>query len=349
MATPAHNAAAEGSLARWPHPTNAKVASRIERILLGVHAGAARSELHRLDPEPMVLYVGRLPVWLWTPPKRPMGRKAQAPGGGSYLFPVRVIWDDLGHQEAPNLICSPEAPPAELAWSATGLGRQMSGKTPVVVTAAPPPRHTPSQRELPTTISVHKVRTSVAARWLDAAAADGADAQWELLDIVGTWTMNALHKAHTSLAKELHGESGGDLVDVVDLEGIRDQMVLGNAKDVMASTVGRIVSQCLRPTAVTSADLERHIWMSVCREATASLRRHIGDNNLGTKVRRIADAHGTRDPDEVVAVYGEVYPADRLGRQRAIAALYVAHDPPTPALPMDPHTLPYVAHRQHQR
>ena len=348
MAPPSRPAAAEAPLAKWPHPTNAQLASRIERILLGVHASAARSELYRIDPEPAVLYVGRLPTWLWAPPTRPMGRKAQAPGGATYLFPVRVIWEH-GQAEAPNLICSPNAPPPEMSWSARGMGKQTTGTALVVVTTAPPPRHASSTSGLPATLSVHRVRASVAVKWLDAAAADGTAAQWELLDIVGTWTMRALHKAQASVAVELHRHPDRAVADVLRLESIRDQMLLGNAKDVMASTVGRIVSQCLRPGAFTRVDPERRILTAVRREATASLRRHIGDNNLGPKVRQIAAALGTQDPDKIVAAYREVYPADRLGRQRAIAALLVQREPPAPEVPMDPHALMYVAHRQHQR
>ena len=92
----------------------------LEKIIIGRHAGVLLEDPEKL-PETAAL--AQLPIWWWTRPSAPVGRKDRSSDGGQLLLPVRINW-----VPAPVVVLR-AGTELRARWSAVGLGRSGTGDT----------------------------------------------------------------------------------------------------------------------------------------------------------------------------------------------------------------------------
>ncbi len=92
----------------------------LEKIIIGRHAGVLLEDPEKL-PETAAL--AQLPIWWWTRPSAPVGRKDRSADGGQLLLPVRINW-----VPAPVVVLR-AGTELRARWSAAGLGRSGTGET----------------------------------------------------------------------------------------------------------------------------------------------------------------------------------------------------------------------------
>jgi len=72
---------------------------------------------------PETAALAQLPIWWWTRPSAPVGRKDRSSDGGQLLLRVRINW-----APAPVVVLPPGAE-VTARWSAVGLGLSGTGET----------------------------------------------------------------------------------------------------------------------------------------------------------------------------------------------------------------------------
>lgn len=300
------------------HVTLSGLCSKLHAIIVGNRADTLLADPASL-PEETGLWIS--PSWVWLHSRVNVGRKERAPDGTRLRLPVRVDWSDGPIQ----LISADEQTFAN--WTAAGLGHTAADTLPVTAS-----RHlfdTQSETSptgMPTSVVVPVLDRDELVRELARLSDAGRSARWEALAYLEPYISRALLLAQSSVAHEMSQTWGvyRAVLDETKLEGIRDQMLLGN--DGHPGKVSQMLDRCLKPETFKKVEPLKYIKESLRRDANTEIRRAIGDPHIGAKIRRVQRELGTRDVDLIVEEYRRRYPKDRLSRDRAVAALSVAPD-----------------------
>jgi len=258
-----------------------------------------------------------LPCWRWAEPAADVGRKARAADGGTLLLPVRVDW-----QPGPLLLV-PRGQPVRASWRAVGLGLDGDGAAVLACTAHPGSRLDPGTG-LPEQRTGRAVSRMAIAEELARVAAAGRAARWELMAMLEPYVRAAVIRAHSRVAIEVAGPGTGSsrpsVMDDTDLDAVVDMLLLGEGSGG-PGPVARLLDRCLRPDTFRRVDPLRYIAVTLRRDAEQEIRRRIGDPRIGPKVRALHRQYPGLTLPDLVAVYREQHPRDRLSLGRAAAAL----------------------------
>jgi len=303
----------------------------LEKIIIGRHAGVLLEDPEKL-PETAAL--AQLPIWWWTRPSAPVGRKDRSSDGGQLLLPVRINW-----VPAPVVVLR-AGTELRARWSAVGLGRSGTGDTVLSID----PAHTggpgyPSGTQM---IGERAQFPLMSRRQLVVglrrAVADGRKARWEALMALQPWVDRAVRNAHTAVAWEIGGRERPDraapaVLDPVGLDAVAIRLMLGEDGHDGEGLVGNLLDRCLLPATFSKVEPSRYIFTTLKRDAEQEIRREIGDPRIGPKVRammRTILAEGASIAEmeaSLVGRYNTRYPYDMLSRRRAPRALNAAADP----------------------
>lgn len=307
------------------HPWVDRIAGMLARILHGRAAEAALEQV-RSCPAP-ALFV--LPKWAWVVSRIDVGRKDRIPGSEErLLLPVRLMWRPAG-------VVVVTTGPTEAPFTATGMGHTNTG-TVLLDPSAPPGTGRladgsldPSEVWGPVVTGKQAVRAE-----LTRLVEDGRVAYWEVLSLLEEKVERALNRATSTATRDmgLRAEHARAL-DEISLETLRSTMVYGDGEQEGPSPVQRLVEKCTSPTAFVRVDPERYLLTAVRRDARQEVRKALGDPRIGSKIRAVATELGPVGIDEIIAVYRQRYPGDRLSVNRALAALSLRPHPNASTVP----------------
>lgn len=304
--------------------------SLLEKTILGQHAA---SILAAPDLIPDSAALAQLPVWWWTRPSSPVGRKGRSADGGMLLLPVRINWSP-----SPVLILAPGSEHRG-RWSAVGLGRSGTGTTVLHAGGPHPSGGYPSGAQMVGSDAHFPVlpgRHLVAA--LRRLVDEGRHARWEALMVLEPWVDLAVRNAHAAVAWEIGGRgevarSAPAVLDPVGLDAVSTRLMLGEDGRDGEGLVGNLLDRCLLPSTFVKVEPSRYISTTLKRDAEQEIRREIGDPRIGPKVRAMVrtileeGATVAEVAEQLVDRYNARYPYDKLSDRRARAALNTASDP----------------------
>lgn len=304
------------------HPTLDRYCTWFEAIIHGREA----EELLK-DPEaiPEGSGVALLPAWQWAVPLIDVGRKGVGYDGRDLLLPVRNEWAGGSVQ-----IISGES--RQATCRSVGLGHRSAGQTQIVQRAGRQPvahvAQMPSMAEPVFVGSGSRFRIISA---LKAVAEAANKARWELLTFIEPEVRTLVARAHSAVSHEMALHSGNvvPMLDEQGLESVVNTMLFGyqNKKDEWKpGSVFRLIDLCLAPECFQRVEPLRYISMHLRRDAESAIRRKIGDPHIGPKVREMARRNPAADLDEIVDLYRQVYPRDKLSTGRAQEALSAGPD-----------------------
>ncbi len=290
------------------HPWVDRWCTLAEQVLRGREAETLLEDFESI-PESGFLVM--LPAWVWKVPAIDTGRKAINPEGGSYALPVRV-------STAPLSVLTQL--PADLEWSAMGMGHNLSG-----VVHARPGEVRRVDLEKAVLESPRQSRTMLRHE-IQAQVEAGKAAWWELLFMAEEPVRSRLETAHRALSIDIKGEEGAALLDAIDIETLTNQMMLGEGDS--PSAVARILDRAMRPGALNRVDPQRFILTATRSAAWTAVRGRVGDPHAGSKIRKISRELETENLEDIAAEYSRRYPRqDGVGAVRVGAALGVTRVP----------------------
>lgn len=158
----------------------------------------------------------------------------------------------------------------------------------------------------------------------------GAESEWNLISELEQFVAYALEDRNRFVARELEDRVGSEpegwapslnhgAVDAVALETLAGELLYGTADDG-SSVIQRMVRRAAL-TNINNQPLGSWFGRNILPRAEEAIRRSIGDPHIGRKVRRIWREVGATNLDELLDAYRRTYPQDRIGRERAIAAI----------------------------
>lgn len=301
------------------HGTLVGLCAKLHAIIVGRAAAELLDDTDSL-PEHGAVFVA--PSWSWLFSRINVGRKDRAADGSRLRLPVRVEWSTspvsvlgVGRRKRHN-------------WVSTGLGHTGSGSVLVGVSETVCDDRVeldPETGMVVDAILALRSKPEVIAE-LRRLVEAGQKARWETLLWLEPHVERALILAHSNVANELSNQWGyrRTLLDETKLKSIADQMLLGDESH--PGKVSQLLERCLRPDVFKRVDPIKYIKEALRVDANTEIRRALGDPHIGTKIRKVAIELGTAELDEVIKVYRQRYPNDRLSRDRAEAAMSVAPD-----------------------
>ena len=306
------------------HPTLEVLCSRLEAIMTG-RAAAALLEHPAAIPARAGLVI--LPSWSWLRPLIDVGRKDKEYGTGEgLLMPVRTEWTP-----GPVIVVGEES--QAVSYRTIGMGHKAAGQTRLIRRAGEEelvsPAEVPSLSN-PVFVGAAPRRTVIAS--LEALAAAGHRARWEIINELEPRVMQTIRKAHSAVSHEVGISSGlvQPMLDEIGLEEVLAAMMYGErevpGEKERPGSIFRLIELCLSPKSFVIVDLLKWIGKHGRRDAETQIRRKLGDPHIGPKIREIARRYQGSDISVVVAEYRKVYPKDRLSLSRAQAALSVSPD-----------------------
>lgn len=304
------------------HPTLDRVCTWFEAILHGREA----EELLK-DPEaiPEGSGIALLPVWQWAAPLIDVGRKGVGYDGRELLMPVRNEWAGGSVQ-----IVSGES--RQVTCRSLGLGHRSAGQTMIVQRPGTlPVTHVPGMPSMSNPVFVGSGSRFRVISALKAIAEAAKTARWELLTFIEPEVRSLVARAHSAVSHEM-GLHSGSILPVLDeqgLESVVNTMLFGyqDKKDEWKpGSVFRLIDLCLAPECFQRVDPLRYMTAHLRRDAESVIRRKIGDPHIGPKVREVARRNPTADINEIVELYRQVYPRDKLSTGRAQEALSAGPD-----------------------
>lgn len=281
--------------------------------------------------------VAVLPAWAFMAPHVHVG-----PHGERGLLPARLEWTD-SRCPAPEgtgaVITLARGERRELAWRATGLGYASPPQGLTRIAAGAHDRQegwdVGAGILLPARAEVAVEPAPSAQRQLRALADLERSEMWALREMLHKPARRAVESACHYVSWEVSGYSHvRPVLDPIDVERAVDEMVLGTGGRA-DSPVSRTIERCLLPSTFLHVEPYHYVRVSLRRDAIAVVRRMIGDPHIGPKVRRVMREEDPADLDELVAIYRERYPRDRLSKERAIRAITAGSDVMSLHLPMD--------------
>lgn len=275
-----------------------------------------------------------LPMWLYLVPETNVGSKAN-----NGLIPSRIVWrheDEDWSEDLRILQVSPDDGEVILRWQAPGLGWKEPACGKLALRCGPLREVVyDTQTGVPSDVTaepVCDVRT-----WASEAAHDGDHAAWELFEMLQVPARQATERACHNISWEIAGFRDGldgsvsldrpvrPVIDAVSLEAAATELGLG--KDgAESSPVWRLLRRCLLPNSFVRVEPLHFVQVSLLRDATAIVRRMIGDPHIGPKVRRVMREVKPDTTEELLVAYHKRYPGDRLSMRRAMKALTAGPD-----------------------
>lgn len=304
------------------HPTLDRYCAWFEAIIHGREA----EELLK-DPEsiPEGSGVALLPAWQWAVPLIDVGRKGVGYDGRELLLPVRNEWTGGSVQ-----VISGES--RQVSCRSLGLGHRSAGQTQIVQRAGfLPVTHVEGMPSMAEPVFVGRGSRFRVISALKAVAEAAKTARWELLTFIEPEVRTLVARAHSAVSHEM-GLHSGNIVPMLDeqgLESVVNTMLLGyqNKKDEWKpGSVFRLIDLCLAPDCFQKVEPLRYMTTHLRRDAESAIRRKIGDPHIGPKVREVARRNPAADIDEIVDLYRQVYPRDKLSTGRAQEALSAGPD-----------------------
>jgi len=291
---------------------------RYTGLLADVIAGRAAPEvslaLRAAAPPDGRVAVAALPSFVAVSPAIDLGRKARTAGRAT-LFPARVVWDG-GPVHA-----VPAGGRAVVDWELAGLGVELTGSTVIdasgaVVAPSPEPASPVVTHVVATPVSLPTALAELAG-----IAERGEAALWDarlLLERSAAWH---LRRTHVAVANEVSDGEVSSLLDEPTIDGLVDELLLGDASRGVSPAIDRLIERTLAPRAFARVDPQRLVTVALRSAAETAIRRRIGDPHIGRKVRALARASDVSDPREVLRRYRELWPGDGVGAERVEAAL----------------------------
>ena len=272
-----------------------------------------------------------LPSFALVDPELDMGRKSLASDGATLRFPARVVWDGEGGPSPVFLL--PAGERVERSWELVGVGVHESGSTKVSAR-----HHDGHYRDdvvahgVPVELHAAPMGKREILGALDRLGADGSAAMWEARQILEAHAGWMLQNRHSAVSGEIFdGLRSRPLLDAIDLEVVRNELLLGDPERRISPAYDRIIERCLLADAFSRVDPERRVMASLRSVAETAIRRRIGDPHLGRKVRRLLAAEQFDGVDGLIARYRELWPRDSVGVRRIEAAVSVRQSVlPTP-------------------
>lgn len=291
------------------HPWVNRFCTSLDFKHIGATASVILSAFDSVDFDRAALV--RLPTWIWRRPAINIGRKAHAPDGGIYEFPVRVQW------ESDPLTLLKPGKHREVSWHAEGLGHKLAG-TALLRFGEP----TELGNNVPTEIAAPPMRRTEVRAMLQHHQEAGSLAYWELVEMLAPFIRRSLMRANSSISQELRPDSLSPLLDEADLVAIQSDWELGVTGDTRStSRVGRLLDRCLTPGTLAGGDPLRYVMLALRRDAPELVRRRLGDPRIGAHLRAFADSRPDANPIEVIREYNKAHPRASLSTERAAAAL----------------------------
>jgi len=303
----------------------------LEKIIIGRHAGVFLDASEEL---PANAALAQLPIWWWTRPSAPLGRKDRYADGGQLLLPVRINW-------VPSpVVVLPAGTEFHARWSAVGLGRSGTGETVLSIDSAhtAQPGYPSGTQMIGETAQFPQLTRRQLATGLRRLVTDGRKARWEALMALQPWVDRAVRNAHTAVAWEIGGRGRPDraapaVLDPVGLDAVATRLMLGEDGHAGEGLVGNLLDRCLLPATFRRVEPSRYIFTTLKRDAEQEIRREIGDPRIGPKVRAVMrtilseGATAAEMEASLVGRYNTRYPYDRLSHRRALSALNATADP----------------------
>lgn len=245
-----------------------------------------------------------LPVWSLRPARISVGRKGVASDGSVAMLPVRIIWD--GSSVVPVGVARDL--PARLfglGWNETFTAHiDEHGE----VTGLPDGAHEASQPA--------RSKTRLRAR--------GSTARWEMGMTLERLTRKMMNDINRTVGAEI-GSSREGALDPVLLDQVITDIHLGGVNKFGVpedrSVIHRAIDKCLEPETFDRVEVSRYLTVRMKARATEKLRDALGDPRIGFKVRSVFREVKPATLEELLSVYNERYPGDKLGRKVALAAL----------------------------
>lgn len=290
------------------HRWSADFCDRIEQVAQGSTASLMCSNF---APEPgegcRVGYA--LPMWGWRTARIDLGRKAVGPAGTTLTLPVRISWS--------HPLVGAASPGELLTWHAQGMGHDLTGAVRLGTADQP-------MADLDATIRSQALTD--APQFARALVEAGTQARWEVMEMLEPMIAGEVNKAHAAVAGEL---GTGAVLDPISLATAADELLLGTAQ--RSSAAARFIDKVLtKQDTFARVDPLRAARVEFYRCARQTILLAIGDPREGRKIRALADlfrrTDGSIDLDALLAAYRVKHPADRLGRDRAVAALTAGAD-----------------------
>jgi len=255
----------------WLH----SMCTLLEKIIVGRHAGVFLE-----DPEglPETAALAQLPIWWWTRPSAPLGRKDRSADGGHLLLPVRINW-----VPAPVVVL-PAGTELRARWSAVGLGRSGTGETVLSIDPAHTgePGYPLGTQMIGARAQFPQMTRRQLVVGLRRLVTDGRQARWEALMALQPWVDRAVRNAHTAVAWEIGGREQPDraapaVLDPVGLDAVATRLMLGEDGHAGEGLVGNLLDRCLLPATFSKVEPSRYIFTTLKRDAEQEIRREIGD------------------------------------------------------------------------
>lgn len=320
MSTVAETSSPAADLVR--HPSLDRLCAWFQAILHGRDADLILS-----DPDSIKDGTGIavLPVWRWAHPLIEIGRKGIGYDGSVFLMPIRNDWDG-------GSIALVNGESRVVAYRSVGLGHQTAGQAKLIQREGAAGKSKPE--DLPSLSSPVFVGAASRARTINSLKAlseAGKAARWELVTFIEPEVRTVTLRAHGAVSNEM-GLSSGVVVPVLDgqgLESVINAMLLGEENDKgewKPGSVFRLIDLCLTPDCFRKVEPLRYMVKHLRRDAETAIRKKIGDPHIGPKVREVARQNPRAGVEEIVELYRQVYPRDRLSERRAQDALSVGPD-----------------------
>ena len=280
-------------------------ADRMCRHLAAVAWGRAAREI-TADPAglrgPHRVHV--LPMFAWVRPAD--GAKADT----GELHAIKVSWSG-----GPVRLV-PAGEEIDVAWTATGLGLSLKGSTRLSAGSESAEASGPTSEHRSSPLAAPAVAERL------RSLSDGAEiARWEALMLLDDLVRAMSPRSNRAVSMELtDGEIGEGVLDREQLEETVTTVVFGEG-----SRNGRMwtaLDRVTDPGARLSVDPIHYLVTEARRSLSEGIRDQVGDPQIGPKIRRLARHLGIgTDLDTLIEEYRRLYPADKLGRARAIKAL----------------------------
>jgi hypothetical protein len=228
-----------------------------------------------------------------------VGRKGISDDGSVANLPVRIVWDGSS--------VVPVGDARTLSGRIFGIGWDERFDAGIDaegnVTGLPEGSHPAS--------SPSRSRSRLIAR--------GSTARWEMGMTLERLTRKMMGDINKVVGAEI-GSSRIGALDPVLLDQVITDIHLGRDGEDR-SVIHRAIDKCLEPETFARVEVSRYLSVRMKARATERLRDALGDPRIGFKVRSVFREVKPASLEELLAVYNERYPGDRLGRKVALAAL----------------------------
>lgn len=266
------------------------------------------------------------PSYGWMFSAISVGRKDRDMNGDRMLMPVRLVWD-----KQIFIMDAEKARRAKtLSWSTNSMGHDESGKCRVecAKTSDGEDVVTLSDSLVPSEVTVPIVSRRELKNQLLELAEGRRSGYWNLASYFEPVAVILIKRAHSYLSKSvglLTGQEDRPLLDAVALEQIRTHFMYDTYEE--KGKFAMMIERVLDPSSMRKVDPLRYINAAMSRDAKENVRKALGDNRTGHRLRVLAADLGSTDIEVVVAAARQLWPKESIDVKRVDAALNVKPDP----------------------